>query len=145
MINITEICSYMTTIKRGHYGLLDTNAKIRVLHELVSHALETDLIRGKLDEHIEQRQVLGATRRGEALEYARKKREEQEQLKGESGADGLVKQNSMESTGSNPHIAENGNPIIKTGKMVEEVISSRQSNVFYNRCELLILLHMIYY
>ncbi|XWS41143.1 hypothetical protein CRYUN_Cryun17cG0054800 [Craigia yunnanensis] len=108
MINITELCSYMTTIKRGHYGLLDTNAKL-------------------------QRQALGATRRGEALEYARKKREEKEQLKGESGADGLVKENNMESTGSNPHIAENGNLIVETGEMVEEVISSKQSNVFYNR------------
>ncbi|XWS44546.1 hypothetical protein CRYUN_Cryun15aG0055300 [Craigia yunnanensis] len=136
MINITELCSYMSTIKRGHYGLLDTNAKLGVLRELVSHALETDLIRGKLDEHIEQRQALGATRRGEALEYARKKREEKEQLKDESGGDGLLKENSMESTGSNPHIAENGNPIIKTGKMVEEVISSRQNNAVYNRRQL---------
>ena len=135
----------MSTIKRGHYGLLDTNAKLGVLRELVSHALETDLIRGKLDEHIEQRQALGATRRGEALEYARKKREEKEQLKGESGGDGLVKENSMESTGSNPHIAENGNPIIKTGKMVEEVISSRQSNAVYNRCGLLILVHIRFF
>ncbi|EOX94060.1 DDT domain-containing protein, putative isoform 4, partial [Theobroma cacao] len=135
MINITELSSSMTTIKRGHYGLLDANAKLWVLRELVSHALETDLIRGKLDEHIEQRQMLGAIRRGEALEYARKRREEKEQLKGESVADGLVKENSLESTGSNPHIAENGNPIIETGDMVEEVISSQQSNAFYNRRE----------
>ncbi|KAK6286595.1 hypothetical protein POUND7_012774 [Theobroma cacao] len=136
MINITELSSSMTTIKRGHYGLLDANAKLLVLRELVSHALETDLIRGKLDEHIEQRQMLGAIRRGEALEYARKRREEKEQLKGESVADGLVKENSLESTGSNPHIAENGNPIIETGDMVEEVISSQQSNAFYNRRQL---------
>ncbi|EOX94057.1 DDT domain-containing protein, putative isoform 1 [Theobroma cacao] len=136
MINITELSSSMTTIKRGHYGLLDANAKLWVLRELVSHALETDLIRGKLDEHIEQRQMLGAIRRGEALEYARKRREEKEQLKGESVADGLVKENSLESTGSNPHIAENGNPIIETGDMVEEVISSQQSNAFYNRRQL---------
>ncbi|XP_021273591.1 DDT domain-containing protein DDB_G0282237 isoform X3 [Herrania umbratica] len=136
MINITELSSSMTTIKRGHYGLLDANAKLWVLRELVSHALETDLIRGKLDEHIEQRQMLGAIRRGEALEYARKRREEKEQLKGESGADGLVKENSLESTGSNPHIAENGNPIIETGDMVEEVISSQQSNTFYDRRQL---------
>ncbi|XP_022739782.1 DDT domain-containing protein DDB_G0282237 isoform X2 [Durio zibethinus] len=136
MINTTELCSSMTTIKRGNYGRLDTNAKLGVLLELVSHALETDLIRGKLDEHIEQRQALGATRRGEALEFARKKREEKEKLKGESGADGLVKENSMESTGSNPHITENENPMIENGEMVEDVISSRQSNVFYNRRQL---------
>ncbi|EOX94061.1 DDT domain-containing protein, putative isoform 5 [Theobroma cacao] len=142
MINITELSSSMTTIKRGHYGLLDANAKLWVLRELVSHALETDLIRGKLDEHIEQRQMLGAIRRGEALEYARKRREEKEQLKGESVADGLVKENSLESTGSNPHIAENGNPIIETGDMVEEVISSQQSNAFYNRCGLFISIYM---
>ncbi|XVF58635.1 hypothetical protein PTKIN_Ptkin07bG0081800 [Pterospermum kingtungense] len=135
MINITELCSYMSTIKRGHYGLLDANAKLGILRELLSHALETDLIRGKLDEHIEQRQALGATQRGEALEYARKKREEKEKLKGESGANQLGKENSMESTGSNPHIAENGNPTIETGEMAEEVISTRQSNA-YNRRQL---------
>ncbi|XVE83512.1 hypothetical protein DITRI_Ditri16bG0093500 [Diplodiscus trichospermus] len=135
MVNNTELCTYMSTIKRGHYGLLDANAKLGVLRELVSHALETDIIRGKLDEHIEQRQALGATRRGEALEYARKKREEKERLKGESGA-GVMKENSVESTGSNPHIAENGNPIIETGEMVAEVISSRQSNAVYNRRQL---------
>ncbi|XVF14639.1 hypothetical protein REPUB_Repub09cG0078500 [Reevesia pubescens] len=135
MINIAKLCSYMTTIKRGHYGLLDTNAKLGVLRELVSHSLETVLIRGKLDEYIEQRQALGATRRGEALENARKKRDEKEQLKGESDADGLVKENSIESTGSNPHIAENGNPIIETGDMVE-VFSSTQSSALYNRRQL---------
>ncbi|KAH1038391.1 hypothetical protein J1N35_040134 [Gossypium stocksii] len=128
MINVTELCSCMTTIKRGHYGLLDANAKLGILRELVCHALETDLIRGKLDDLIEQRRALGATVRGEALEYARKKREEKEQLKGESN--GLVvKENSMESTGSNPHMAENGE---ENGDMVEEVISSRQSNAFVN-------------
>ncbi|XP_017615634.1 uncharacterized protein LOC108460596 isoform X1 [Gossypium arboreum] len=128
MINVTELCSCMTTIKRGHYGLLDANAKLGILRELVCHALETDLIRGKLDDLIEQRRALGATVRGEALEYARKKREEKEQLKGESN--GLVvKENSMESTGSNPHMAENGE---ENGEMMEEVISSRQSNAFVN-------------
>ncbi|KHG28100.1 DDT domain-containing [Gossypium arboreum] len=132
MINVTELCSCMTTIKRGHYGLLDANAKLGILRELVCHALETDLIRGKLDDLIEQRRALGATVRGEALEYARKKREEKEQLKGESN--GLVvKENSMESTGSNPHMAENGE---ENGEMMEEVISSRQSNAFVNRKQL---------
>ncbi|KAA3464431.1 DDT domain-containing protein isoform X2 [Gossypium australe] len=132
MINVTELCSCMTTIKRGHYGLLDANAKLGILRELVCHALETDLIRGKLDDLIEQRRALGATVRGEALEYARKKREEKEQLKGESN--GLVvKENSMESTGSNPHMAENGE---ENGDIVEEVISSRQSNAFVNRKQL---------
>ncbi|KAE8669537.1 DDT domain-containing protein, putative isoform 3 [Hibiscus syriacus] len=127
MINITELCSYVSTIKRGHYGLLEANAKLVILCELVCHALRTDAIRGKLDELIEQRQALGATRRGESLEYARKKREENEQLKNEP--DALVKENSMESTGSNPQIAENGD---QTGELAEEVISSRQSNSFLN-------------
>ncbi|OMO89494.1 hypothetical protein CCACVL1_07798 [Corchorus capsularis] len=135
MINITKLSSYLTTIKRGHYGLLDINAKLGVLHELVGHALETDLIRGKLDELIEQRQELGAIRRGEALEFARKRREEKELLKGESGANGLMKENSPESTGSNPHIAETGNPIIETADMVKETSSSRESNDFNNRMQ----------
>ena len=60
MINIPELWQHKTTIKRGHYGLVDASAKLRILGELVNRALETAIFRGKLDEIIEQRQALGA-------------------------------------------------------------------------------------
>ncbi|KAK8639526.1 hypothetical protein V6N13_137901 [Hibiscus sabdariffa] len=55
-----------------HNGLLEANAKLAILCELVCHALETGPIRGKLGELIEQREAL----RGEALVDATNKREE---------------------------------------------------------------------
>uniref|UniRef100_A0A2P2Q8A9 WHIM1 domain-containing protein n=1 Tax=Rhizophora mucronata TaxID=61149 RepID=A0A2P2Q8A9_RHIMU len=87
-MNIPDSSTYTSTIKRGHYGLLDAQVKLGILKELVNQALESDAVRDKLDEYIEERQVLGATRRGEALEVARKTREEKEQLKAESVANG---------------------------------------------------------
>lgn len=90
MINIPELWQHKTTIKRGHYGLVDASAKLRILGELVNRALETAIFRGKLDEIIEQRQALGATRRGEALENGRRRREEKERLKAESESNGFV-------------------------------------------------------
>ncbi|CAL0325226.1 unnamed protein product [Lupinus luteus] len=35
MINIPGLCQYEATIKRGHYGLVDVNAKLEILRELV--------------------------------------------------------------------------------------------------------------
>ncbi|KAH1251306.1 Bromodomain adjacent to zinc finger domain protein 1A [Glycine max] len=90
MINIPELWQHKTTIKRGHYGLVDASAKLRILGELVNRALETAIFRGKLDEIIEQRQALGATRRGEALENGRRRREEKERLKAELESNGFV-------------------------------------------------------
>lgn len=90
MIGNPKLCANMATIKRGHYGLLDTHVKLGILCELVNQSLESNIFREKLDEIIEQRQALGATRRGEALEEGRKKREEKERLKSEPMSNGLV-------------------------------------------------------
>ncbi|CAK9316404.1 unnamed protein product [Citrullus colocynthis] len=90
MIGNPELCANTATIKRGHYGLLATHVKLGILCELVNHSLESNIFRGKLDEIIEQRQALGATRRGEALEEGRKKREEKERLKCEPISNGHV-------------------------------------------------------
>ncbi|XP_057972187.1 uncharacterized protein LOC131160480 isoform X3 [Malania oleifera] len=102
MIDIPELSTYIATIKRGHYGLLDTHAKLGILRELVAQAIATDLFREKLDENIEQRQALGATKRGEAIEEARKKREQKERLKAEPDTNG----HSLESLENN--LSENG-------------------------------------
>lgn len=137
VINIPELCSNITTIKRGHYGLLDANAKIRILRELVNQALETALFREKLDEHIEQRQVLGATRRGEALEEARNKRKEKEQLKKEPDANGLVNGHSLGSSRNNLHVSANDNHATENGDTTEKkngvIPLSRQGSPSENR------------
>lgn len=131
-INIPELCSYMTTIKRGHYGLLDANAKLGILRELVNQALETDLIREKLDEQIEQRRALGATRREEALEAARQEREEKGRLKALPVANGVLNGHSLENTIKPLHISSNGKHAKKNGETAEkingEINSSQQKN-----------------
>ncbi|WOK97380.1 DDT domain-containing protein [Canna indica] len=58
--------SHLGTIKRGHYGLLETHLKLSILRELIREALETNAIRGKLDERFEQQQALAAIKRDEA-------------------------------------------------------------------------------
>ncbi|XP_078172356.1 DDT domain-containing protein isoform X2 [Carex rostrata] len=70
----------LPTIKRGHYGLLDTHVKLRILHELVEEALTTASIREKLDEQIQQQTALRATKR----EEAKKKKDLEESAKSES-------------------------------------------------------------
>lgn len=74
----------MSTIKRGHYGLLDINAKLGIFRELVGQVLASDIMREKLDEFIEERHALAAKKRGEALEEGRKRREKKEMAKAES-------------------------------------------------------------
>lgn len=80
MDNREKFSSHITTIRRGHYGLLETHVKLGILRELVEEALITTDIREKLDERIEQQQALRATKR----EETRKKKEEQELGKDES-------------------------------------------------------------
>lgn len=81
MIGIAELSNHISTIKRGHYGLLDIHVKLEILRELVAQSLETNLFREKLEECIEERQALAAKKRGEAIEEGRKRREEKGRLK----------------------------------------------------------------
>uniref|UniRef100_A0A5B7BGS0 DDT domain-containing protein n=1 Tax=Davidia involucrata TaxID=16924 RepID=A0A5B7BGS0_DAVIN len=120
MIDIAELSTYITTIKRGHYGLLDIHAKLGIFRELVAQALATDLIREKLDEYIEQRQSLAATRWGEALEEARKKREDKELLKAESDGHEIKEGRSVESVGSNSNEPVNSNHGRQNGDVAEK-------------------------
>lgn len=132
MINIPELCAYIATIKRGHYGLLDAHAKLGIFRELVNNALETNIVREKLDKFVEQRQALGATRREEALEEARKKRKEKERLRAESDVDQVM---DLESKGS---ASENGNHIRQNGDIAKkrngEIQSSGQDSALEKRC-----------
>ncbi|XP_048128722.1 DDT domain-containing protein DDB_G0282237 isoform X3 [Rhodamnia argentea] len=107
MNNSPKFRPYMATIKRGHYGLLDTHAKLEIFGELLNCALETDLIREQLDEYIGQWQKIGSTRRGEALEEAKRRREEQERLKAESELNGFPNGNGLNSSGNNVGVLVN--------------------------------------
>ncbi|KAI3451649.1 hypothetical protein Pfo_008314 [Paulownia fortunei] len=79
-----ELSMHVSTIKRGHYGLLEVHVKLAIFRELVAQALETDTVKDKLDEYIEERQALAAARRDEALDEGRKRREEKERRKSEA-------------------------------------------------------------
>lgn len=84
-------------------------AKLGILQALVAQALNTDLIRKKLDEYVEQQQVLASTRREEALEEGRKRRQDKELLKTESHAKEIIEGRSGESVGSSSNTMLHGN------------------------------------
>lgn len=88
-ISAAEISPHISTIKRGHYALLDIHIKLAIFRELVTHALETETAKERLDEYIEERQALSATRRDEALDEGRKRREERERRKIEAARKGV--------------------------------------------------------
>ncbi|OIW17803.1 hypothetical protein TanjilG_02431 [Lupinus angustifolius] len=111
MINIPGLRQFEATIKRGRYGFLDVNAKLEILSVLVDRVLETGIFRKRMDELIEQRQALGASRREEALEDGRKRRKEKEQLKAEPESNGVVDGHHLNSASvstNNNHIMQNG-------------------------------------
>ncbi|CAJ2676758.1 unnamed protein product [Trifolium pratense] len=115
MINIPQLRNYEATIRRGHYGLVDANAKLEILRELVNQVLETAIFREKLDVLIEQRQELGAAKREEALEDGRKRREKRERLKGGSESNG----NQINNTNiaeTNDHNVPNGHGEIESSQ-----------------------------
>lgn len=120
MVDVAELSTYVSTIKRGHYGLLDVNAKLGILRELVAQALTTDFVREKLDEYIEQQQVLAAKRREEALEEGRKKREDKERLKAESDSKEITKGRNVESAGSSLNALVNGNHCRENGDIADK-------------------------
>lgn len=123
MINIPELRHHEATIKRGHYGLIDASAKLKILSELVNRALETAIFREKLDENLEQRQALGATRREEALQYGRRKREEKDRLKAGLENNGFV-------DGHHPNsenILTNNNHGIQNGDLEEKTVEIEPS------------------
>ncbi|KAK4477747.1 hypothetical protein RD792_017008 [Penstemon davidsonii] len=84
-ISSSELSTHISTIKRGHYGLLDIHVKLEIFEELIAHVLETNTLREKLDEYIEEQQALAAARRDEALDEGRKRREEKERKKSGEG------------------------------------------------------------
>ncbi|XP_021900449.1 DDT domain-containing protein DDB_G0282237 isoform X2 [Carica papaya] len=143
VINIPELCSHIALIKRGHYGLLNPNVKLGILRELVNQVLQTDLFREKLGDHIEQRRALGATRRGEALEEGRKKRERKEKMMADADADagadanGVMNGHGLEGTETNMDIVASDNHHIQNGTVAGErnAENSSQENGLLEKSE----------
>lgn len=71
---VGKLLGHLETIRSGGYSELDPSAKLDILHELVDRALTSDVIRGQLDEYIEERQALAATKREEQIEESRRKK-----------------------------------------------------------------------
>ncbi|KAK9073932.1 hypothetical protein SSX86_006526 [Deinandra increscens subsp. villosa] len=86
LVENKELSTHISTIRRGHYGILDIRAKLAIFVELVGEALACNIMREKLDEYIEERKALAAERRGEALEQGRKRRERKEMVKAAAAA-----------------------------------------------------------
>eukprot|EP00258_Populus_trichocarpa_P039670 XP_024455689.1 DDT domain-containing protein DDB_G0282237 isoform X3 [Populus trichocarpa] len=135
IINIGDLSTHITTIKRGHYGLLDAQVKLGILRELVNQVLETDIAREKLAGYVEERQVLLSMKRGEALEEGRKKREEKEWLKAKSVDNGATNGHGVDSTGNNQPVLSNGNHIGQNGQIAKnkgEAFSTRPNHASNN-------------
>ena len=140
MIGVLELCSHITMIKRGHYGLLDIHIKLGILKELLAQALETNLLRTKLDENYDQRQAFAAMKREKAIEEGKKRREEKRRLKGESEAKELTgtgssdtANDSVEPVEVNP-AEENGNVL----KKLDKTVKSPSENRFDFECYVLL-------
>lgn len=116
LIGIIELSNHVATIKRGHYGLVDIQAKLAILRELVCRVIETEYFKEKLDEDIEKKQALAATRRDEILEESRKKREEDHLKIQSNGKEATKGCGNSSDTGSDNHLRENGDVPSRNGK-----------------------------
>ncbi|XP_058731136.1 uncharacterized protein LOC131602927 [Vicia villosa] len=125
MINIPRLRNYEAIIRRGHYGLVDANAKLELLSELVNRVIETAVFREKFDKIMEQRHELGASKREVAIELGRKRREKKERLKADLESNGHHLVDSADILTNNNHIMQNGHMEKKTNGEIE---SSRQDN-----------------
>lgn len=117
MQHVPEVSSCISTIKRGHYGILDARSKLGIFRELISQAHETNAFREHLDEIIEQRQILWAKRREEALEEGRKRKEHKELQKATSGT---KTEGYIDNGGSSGHAVENGYDKRQNGEVPKE-------------------------
>ncbi|RYR66294.1 hypothetical protein Ahy_A03g012281 isoform A [Arachis hypogaea] len=124
MINVPELRQCEATIKRGHYGLVDINAKLEILCELVNRVIETTIFREKLGEIIEQRHVLGVSRREEVLEDARKRKKEKETLKAEIESNEVVNGHHLNSE----NVSSNSDDDIQNGHIGKKRNGERESS-----------------
>ncbi|XP_057817503.2 uncharacterized protein LOC131030630 isoform X1 [Cryptomeria japonica] len=98
---VGKYSNHLEEIRGGNYRGLSPHAKLGFLHELVDRAFPSDVIRGQLDEYIEERQALAATKREEEMEESRRKKEQllllkQQNAEGKEDPDGNVTQGNGE-------------------------------------------------
>ncbi|CAN8256840.1 unnamed protein product [Cochlearia groenlandica] len=108
-VDTPDLCLDIGAIKRGHYGLLEPNVKLKILRELVNHITETSMFKKEIDDLVEQQHALGAARREEALMEARQKREEKERSKNGEEANG--DNSRLEKKKSSPQISDSSEDI----------------------------------
>ncbi|KAL7597994.1 hypothetical protein Lser_V15G23155 [Lactuca serriola] len=116
LISNDELSTHIPTIKRGHYSLLDIQAKINIFIELVAQVMATDVMREKLDEYIEERHELASKKRGEAIEENKKRREKKELAKAALNAkehNDSVGNNSNDQNGNVAKKLEKTSPTLK--------------------------------
>lgn len=127
MIAISELTTHIPTIKRGHYGLLEPLVKLTILKELVDQAIATDQVRGKIDERLEERQTLAASKRGEALEEGKKKREAKERLKAVSETNGIVLEHNPGAVEDAPCVAGNNGSGLENGNITKKLSPDKKN------------------
>ncbi|KAK9095902.1 hypothetical protein Sjap_021399 [Stephania japonica] len=128
-----ELSTHIATIRRGHYGILEIRAKLNIFQELITVVLATDAVREQLDQYIEQQQELAATKRGEAIEEARKRKEEKEINKVESDVK-EVREKTLANGGGKLQISENGSSGKQNGmeKLDVDALSSKRKKISGN-------------
>ncbi|XP_062185059.1 uncharacterized protein LOC133888732 [Phragmites australis] len=113
MMSKEEFSCKVSTVRRGHYGLVDPGLKLKILRELVDEAITTSALREKLDERIDQQQALAAAKR----EDIRNNRKEQK-LNMEGAAENGI---------NHTDAAQNGNGSVKGQHKGKE---REDSNIF---------------
>ncbi|XP_003575146.1 DDT domain-containing protein DDB_G0282237 [Brachypodium distachyon] len=74
MAKIEELSSNIATVRRGYYGHIDADMKLKILRELVEEAITTSAIREELIERVDQQQALVATKRENTRKEKEKKK-----------------------------------------------------------------------
>uniref|UniRef100_A0A0E0DEM3 DDT domain-containing protein n=1 Tax=Oryza meridionalis TaxID=40149 RepID=A0A0E0DEM3_9ORYZ len=117
MTSKEEFSSSLSTVRRGHYGLVHTAVKLKILRELVDEAITTSAVRQNIDEKIDQQQAIAASKR----ELARNKKEEQKLT-----MEGVTeKEMSQTDAAQNVNGNANGQVVEKEGKEKKNIYANK--------------------
>ncbi|KAF0893176.1 hypothetical protein E2562_023199 [Oryza meyeriana var. granulata] len=117
MTSKQELSGSLSTVRRGHYGLVHTAVKLKILRELVDEAITTSAVRQNIDEKIDQQQAIAASKR----ELARNKKEEQKlSMEGVS-----EKEMSQTDASQNVNGSVNGQVLDKEGKEKKNIYANK--------------------
>ncbi|XP_037485703.1 DDT domain-containing protein DDB_G0282237-like [Triticum dicoccoides] len=119
-MEMTSISSNISTVRRGHYGLVPTSLKLEILRELVDEAIATIAVKEKLDERIDQQQALAAEKR----EIARKNKEEQKLIMEVATEKEMNQTNAVQDGNENV----NGQLVAKEGKERKNTPASKMGD-----------------